>query len=144
VDNPPEGCYLDAVRLLASLLLLLLLAVPARAFDDEDATDSDPAEFGSRLRALDDTVVRDAEHPETMGDEEPEDRDPLDDVEEGPRDPYDDEEPAPAPRRDAARTPPAKPERYPNPLESAAPSSDKGADGKGAEPKSPLSPDAGN
>jgi hypothetical protein len=144
VDNPPRGCYLDAVRLLASLLLLLLLAVPARALDDEDATDSDPGDFGARLRALDDAVVRDAEHPETMGDEEPEDRDPLDDVEQAPRDPDDDDDPMPAPRRDAARTPPAKPERYPNPLESVAPSGDTRADGKGAGPKSPSPPDVGN
>jgi len=145
VDNLAGGCYLDAMRLLACALLLLALAVPARALDGDDSGDTDPGDFGKRLRALDEGTERDADYPEAAG-EEADEQDPIDaDLE--PRDPLDDQEnadgteSAPRPRRDA----PAKAPRYPNVLESAPPSGQatgRKATGKGATPRSPSPLDA--
>jgi hypothetical protein len=133
VDNHAVGCYLDDMRLLACLLLVLL-AVPARALDDDAAADErDAVEAGRRLRAIDDAVQRDADRPATAGDEEPEPDEPVDEGAQEPRDPYDDEIAPPQPsRRDAGRTPPpAKPESYPRPLETGG-SAARASDGKGA------------
>lgn len=139
------------MRLLACLLLVLALAVPARALDDEEAGDTDPGDAGERLRAIDEGNMRDHDHPEAAGEEveAPDEHDAID-AEQAPRDPYDDGETdaAPPARRDASRTPPAKPPRYPNVLESAAPTGQatggKHTDGKGAAPKAPSPVDAGD
>lgn len=149
MDNLRGGCYLDAMRLLACLLLLLALAVPARGLDDDEAGDADQGDAGKRLRAIDDGTERDADYPEAAG-EDADEHDPHDPVEAElePRDPYDDQEPGPAPRvgRDAPRETPAKAPRYPNVLESAPPGGQatggKAISGKGAAPKSPSPLDA--
>ena len=147
VYNPWGGCYLDGMRLLACLLLVLALAVPARALDDEEAGDPDPGDAGERLRAIDEGNARDADHPEAAGEEveAPDEHDAID-PDLPPRDPYDDGETEATPPARATRTPPAKPPRYPNVLESAAPTGQaaggKPTDGKGKAPKAPSPVDA--
>jgi hypothetical protein len=61
------------VRLAAILLMLLLvpfLACVARAGEDEDdAADAEAAAVFNRLRAIDENIQRDADHPEAMGEQ---------------------------------------------------------------------------
>jgi hypothetical protein len=61
------------VRVAAILLTLLLvpfLASVARAGEDEDdAADAEAAAIFNRLRAIDENIQRDADHPEAMGEE---------------------------------------------------------------------------
>lgn len=152
MDNLPGGCYPDGMRLLACALLLLVLAVPARAVDDDDSGDTEPSDAGKRLQAIEEGTERDADHPEAAG-EEADEADPHDPVETElePRDPYDDREAEPAPAPHAGREAPAKPPRYPNVLEKAAPggqatggkaTTGKATTGKGAAPKAPSPLDA--
>jgi len=126
------------MRLLACLLLVLL-AVPVWALDDEEAAaEREAVEAGKRLQAIDEAAERDADHPEVAGEDESEAADALDDVEREPPDPYDDGETAPEPpsRRATQRTPaPEKPPSYPNVL------ADEGAAGRaGKGPGSKPSP----
>jgi hypothetical protein len=59
---------------LAALLLVLLLAVIARAEDRDD----EPSGLSTRLRTIDEAAEFEAEHPERVGDEPAEAEEPVD------------------------------------------------------------------
>ena len=137
------------MRLLACLLLVLALAVPARALDDEGQGHR-PGRRRRALRAIDEGNMRDADHPEAAGEEveAPDEHDAID--AEQPAAPTRTTTGRRRPRRPRAATPRGRrrrsPRATPNVLESAAPTGQatggKRTDGKGAAPKAPSPVDA--
>jgi hypothetical protein len=57
------------VRLAAILLMLLLAGIARSGDDDDDETDPDLPALSQHLRSIDENLQREADHPETMGED---------------------------------------------------------------------------